>query len=299
VSRFALAVATVLVACVPISLANADSSATASKSNTVSTAKALRKAHWASNVKVSFQSGRFRYRSDGVPKQGVLSEYSVPNPGVVVPNETNSHVAPSSQVVNKQAYDFSLSTKPRKANKITKVETGPVGVTINGALVFNPYEGDGKTVAMASNFTLKDAAGNDVPFLDPCNGHPSPGPVYAYHYHGLPPCVTKTVDKKNGPSHIIGVAFDGYPIYGDRDINGRKIKAKQLDRCNGIKSPTPEFPKGIYHYVLLNIPAAHSSIACFKGKVDTRLGAPYPEARAFGMTLCGLPTEAGRPARHR
>ena len=27
------------------------------------------------------------------------------------------------------------------------------------------------------------------------------------------------------------------------------ITASQLDACNGITSPTPEFPDGIYHYV--------------------------------------------------
>lgn len=257
-----LALAAVLAVSAPAVLASAKGTSTSKPTTT----KALRKAGWQSNVAVSFSSGSFRFRSDGVPKQGVLKEYAVPNPGVVVPNETNSHIAPSSEVVKRQFYDFPITTEPRRAKKATSVFTGPVGVTISGALLFNPYEGDGETVAMASNFTLTNAAGEEVPFLDPCNGHPSPGPVYAYHYHGLPPCVTELVDKKNGPSHIIGVAFDGFPIYGDRDIHGRKIKAGQLDKCNGIKkSPTPEFPHGIYHYVVLDIPAAKSSIDCFRG----------------------------------
>src|SRR5690348_8109371 len=65
----------------------------------VSTAAALRQAGWQSNVKVSFLGAGFRYRSDGVPRQGILDEYAVPNPGVVVPNETNSHVAPRTEVV--------------------------------------------------------------------------------------------------------------------------------------------------------------------------------------------------------
>jgi hypothetical protein len=64
------------------------------------------------------------------------------------------------------------------------------------------------------------------------------------------------------------VAFDGFPIYGDRDIDGKQVKGKQLDKCNGIKSPTPEFPKGIYHYVLLNVKTKQSSPACFSGKVS-------------------------------
>lgn len=262
-----LAVALVLLLlAVPAALAANKGSA--KKSKPTSTAKALKKAKWASNVSNSYAEGSFRFRSDGVPKRGVLKEYAVPNPGVVVPNETNSHIAPSSEVVKKQVYNFEITTEPRTAKKPTDIFTGPVGVMISGALLFNPYEGDGETVAMASNFTLTNAAGEAVPFLDGCNGHPSPGPVYAYHYHGLPVCVTETVDKSKGPSHIIGVAFDGFPIYGDRDIKGRQIKAGQLDRCNGITSPTPEFPQGIYHYVVLDIPDKKSSIDCFRGRVE-------------------------------
>ena len=92
-----------------------------------------------------------------------------------------------------------------------------------------------------------------------------------YHYHGLPKCVTKQVDTATGPSHIIGIAFDGYPIYGDRDIAGKQLTSTDLDSCNGITSPTPEFPHGVYHYVLLDVADASSSIRCFTGTVDSSL----------------------------
>lgn len=289
--RWALGLLTVaLVASVPVALASAQSSSK-QKSKPTSTAKALRKAKWSSNVSASFSEGSFRYRSNGVPKSGVLKEYAVPNPGVVVPNATNSHIAPSSEVVKKQLYNFEITTEPRRAKKPTDIFTGPVGVMINGALLFNPYEGDGETVAMASNFTLTNAAGEQVPFLDGCNGHPSPGPIYAYHYHGLPVCVTEKVDKSKGPSHIIGVAFDGFPIYGDRDVNGKQIKAGQLDRCNGIKSPTPEFPQGIYHYVVLDIPDMKSSIDCFRGRVKDLPEGAYRvtrDGKAIPKLVCTL-----------
>ncbi len=86
-----------------------------------------------------------------------------------------------------------------------------------------------------------------------------------YHYHGLPTCITSVVDGASGPSHLIGVAFDGFPIYGSRDSHSNLITASQLDSCNGIFSPTPEFPQGIYHYVLLSAPGTASSIKCFAG----------------------------------
>ena len=199
----------------------------------------------------------------------MTSEYAVPNPGVVVPTAKTSHVASSSKAIKPQDYDFRITTSPKKVKKVTSVEVGPVGVMMSGALLYNPYEGDGTTVAMASNFTIKDSKGKDVPFVDPCSGHPAPSPVNAYHYHGLPKCVKRQVDKKKGPSHIIGVAFDGFPIYGNRDIHGKVIKPWQLDRCNGIKSRTPEFHKGngIYHYVLPKTTTAKSSMSCFHGRV--------------------------------
>ncbi|MEO7963228.1 MAG: YHYH protein [Gemmatimonadaceae bacterium] len=154
---------------------------------------------------------------------------------------------------------------PKKALRPTSTSLGTIGVMISGAALFNPYEGDGVTVATASNFTVKNAAGKDVAFLDACNGHPTP--FGSYHYHALPPCVTAIVEVASGPSHIIGVAFDGYPIYGDRDINGKQLTAANLDQCSGVTSATPEFPNGIYHYVLLNTSNASSSIRCFAGEV--------------------------------
>lgn len=144
-----------------------------------------------------------------------------------------------------------------------------IGVIVSGATLFNPYEGDGTTVATASNFFVKASDGTKVWFLDTCNGHPTPRGQY--HYHALPVCITKKVDKANGPSHVLGIAFDGYPIYGDRDMHVKKIAAAKLDRCNGLTSATPEFPSGVYHYVLLNVATSRSSIRCFTGKVNASL----------------------------
>ena len=255
-----------------------DPEATAAKS----TKSAMKNAKWAKSVKLSFSEGVMRWRSDGLPNHSVLPEYAIPNFGVIVPNESNSHVESSDEAIKAQDYDLRIPTSPEKADKKTKVKTGPIGVMISGAMVYNPYEGDGETVALASNFTIKNDEGEDVPFADACNAHPSP--FKAYHYHGRPDCVTKQVDKKKGPSHIIGVAFDGFPIYGDRDINGKQVKGSQLDSCNGIKSPTPEFPKGIYHYVLLNVKTKQSSPACFRGKIRRDL---LHEQRRLRM-LCPL-----------
>jgi hypothetical protein len=87
---------------------------------------------------------------------------------------------------------------------------------------------------------------------------------------------------------VIGFALDGFPIYGDRDIKGKQLTAKNLDQCNGIYSATPEFPKGIYHYVLLGTADVRSSIACFHGVVDSSQIQAMPNMGG-GMGMPGMP----------
>lgn len=207
------------------------------------------------------------YISDGLPNHERDAQYAVPTGGVVVPDASTATATDDPTVA--QSYDYLIPLTPTKAATTTPTSLGVIGVMISGASLFNPYEGDGATVATQSNFSVKDANGNDVWFLDDCSGHPTP--MGQYHYHALPKCVTASVDEATGPSHIIGIAFDGYPIYGDRDINGKQLTAADLDECNGITSATPEFPGGVYHYVLLDVADSTSSIRCFSGVVDESL----------------------------
>ena len=202
--------------------------------------------------------------SDGLPDHERQAEYALPDDGVMVPDVSTASAAADPTVA--QSYDYLIPMTPTFDPTHPDTSLGVIGVMISGAAMFNPYEGDGSTVATQSNFSVTDDAGNQVWFLDDCAGHPTP--MGQYHYHGLPTCVTAEVDTADGPSHIIGIAFDGFPIYGDRDIDGDPVTADQLDECNGITSPTPEFPDGTYHYVLLDVADSTSSIRCFSGVVD-------------------------------
>jgi YHYH protein len=229
------------------------------------TETAMQTAKWGTNVSVSFANGMMRYRSNGVPNHPRQTEYALPRPGSPPGRLSEATAYASADPTRERSYDFQISLTPTKAAQSTPTNLGTIGVMISGAALFNPYEGDGTTVAMSSNFTVPNAAGKRIAFLDSCNGHPTP--MGDYHYHALPPCVTSMVDVVGGPSHIIGVAFDGYPIYGDRDMSGAQITASQLDKCSGMTSVTPEFPRGVYHYVLLSSADATSSIRCFTGNV--------------------------------
>ena len=240
------------------------------------TKEAIGSTGWGDNVTVTFEDGKFRYVSDGYPNHALNDEYVMPDdasPCVPHPTPDCTHVEPLSTAVSANPIDLEITTSPELVDTTTSSPFGAMGVMISGVNVYNPYEGDGVTVAMNANFTLKNDQGNDVPFMDDCSGHPSPHPQEAYHYHGAPPCVMDQVDEENGPSHIIGFAFDGFPIYGNRDINGDLIDPTVLDECNGVDSPTPEFPEGFYHYVLLDVMTEQSTVRCMHGKLDGPLAA--------------------------
>jgi hypothetical protein len=235
------------------------------------TAAAARAAGWGDNVHVTFGDGTFRYRSNGVPNHPIADQYLMPDDGSVCKFTVQPdcmHVEARSSAVSQYRIDYTITTRPELVHDTYSVPAGPMGLSISGAPIYNPFEGDGTTVAMNSNFTIANAQGQQVAFMDHCMGHPSPHPAGQYHYHGLSPCLTDQVDEHHGPSHIIGMAFDGFPIYGDRDIDGHQIDAASLDECNGLTSPTPEFPDGIYHYVMLDVPTAQSTVRCLHGRLD-------------------------------
>jgi hypothetical protein len=145
---------------------------------------------------------------------------------------------------------------------------------LSGEAIFNPYEGGANPPpAMSDNVSYTFTSGGvtyTAMFIDQCNSHPTPiANGYDWHHHGNPTCLVASVDGASGPSHIIGIALDGFPIYGGRDIDGNIIATSRLDACNGITSPTPEFPSGAYHYVLpLNVTGSQSSINCYRGTVS-------------------------------
>ena len=246
---------------------SSSASGASSSPSTTTTQDVLASAAWGENVEVTLGDTTIEFASDGIPNHSRQAEYAVPNDGVRVPDASTAHAVADPTVA--QNYAYALTTAPTFAAAPTDTSLGAIGLMISGATLFNPYEGDGSTVATASNFSIKNAQGEDVWFLDDCSGHPTP--MGQYHYHALPACVTAMVDDTGGASHIIGVALDGFPIYGDRDVSGNAVTAAQLDVCNGITSPTPEFPDGIYHYVLLPTSDSRSSIGCLAGVVDASL----------------------------
>jgi len=169
-----------------------------------------------------------------------------------------------------QGSSVTINICPAIAATTTATGGGAIGYLISGTAMFDPFEMDASTPAVADNasYTFTDGSGasQTAYFLDPCDSH-SNGTTW--HAHGNPDCVTSQVDTSTGASHIIGVALDGFPIYGGRDINGNIINVLQLDSCNGITSATPEFPGGAYHYVLpIGVTTKNASLNCYSGTVS-------------------------------
>ena len=110
---------------------------------------------------------------------------------------------------------------------------GQIGVSGNGVAIFNPSAGAG--LNPPSGFSW--VAAGESPFVnsgeDSCGGHPEQNGIYHYHdphfldcwkagssmasyndYYGATQFNGDNIRHPDGHSKIIGIAFDGFPIYG-------------------------------------------------------------------------------------
>lgn len=216
------------------------------------TQKIAEQAGWTENVTVSFENDYLIVRSNGLPKQEILHAYQALS---LLDNKTIYVVEPQAMRIR-----VPIPLQPRLAHEKTPTHIGIIGIAINGALIYSPYDADGRTYALEVNFVV-----NTIPFIDDCNGHPNPFALQ-YHYHGIPYCLTKSIDHPGEHSRLLGYLLDGFPIYGPQDTAGKIITPAALDACNGHFGPTPEFPAGIYHYHFTR--EAPYSIPCYTGEVN-------------------------------
>lgn len=122
---------------------------------------------------------------------------------------------------------------------------GEVGVMTDGIMLFNAFDAGGR-----------DAGAWEV--QDSCEGHPMMAGVY--HFHTLTSCI-----KNISVHHVIGWAFDGFPITGpDVKGSGDVLTTSDLDACHGITSKVTIDGKSVttYHYVMTqDFPY---SVSCFR-----------------------------------
>jgi hypothetical protein len=271
-----LSVAAIAVGCTS-GISSSSTTTTTTQTNQYVTA--YKAASWGTTVTVTYPSScEMTITTTGLPNYTPNPYYLAPATGT---QAVVAHTAVTNMALALVAYatviepslkgsSATINICPAKASTTTATGLGAIGYLISGTAMFNPFEMDATTAAVADNASYTFTDTNNVQqtayFLDQCASH-SNGTTW--HAHGNPNCVTSQVDTSTGPSHIIGVALDGFPIYGGRDINGNVITVSQLDACNGITSATPEFPSGAYHYVLpIGVTSQYASINCFSGTVS-------------------------------
>ncbi|KAK3094850.1 hypothetical protein FSP39_007021 [Pinctada imbricata] len=142
-----------------------------------------------------------------------------------------------------QNYVITIPKTPTHATVTGCLSLGAIGITRTGVAIYNPLTGG-----------LDNAVeGATQEQFDSCDGHASPGG--AYHYHKLPDsCLYRgEVDE------FIGVAVDGFPIYGPRISETDEISEDELDICHG------KYVNGAYRYYVTKI--FPYFMGCFKGVV--------------------------------
>ncbi len=274
------------------------SGSTGGTSTAASLAAGYRQAKWQAGVTVSFSGDcTMSYTSSGNPSHGLAAYYLVPVQAggtvVAVTPYGGLQLGIGTLPLSTRSTTYTFNICPATAARTTTIAGGAMGWMLSGAALFNAFEGDQSTVATRDNvsvtFTDSQGATQRAAFLDNCAGHQAPQ-ANQYHYHGWSACLRDAAgDGTTGASHLIGIALDGFPIYGDRDLNGNRVATTALDECNGITSPTPEFPGGVYHYVLPEGSlSAQSAPRCYRGTVPAQLAVQM----ALNASLCVTPGTA-------
>jgi hypothetical protein len=151
-------------------------------------------------------------------------------------------------------YAAPIKLTPKKVDKLTTIDAA-VGVAVNGVPIYdyssqgeldlNSYDEKHDTLALGQ--------------LDNCGGHAGRGDDY--HYHVSPTCMIDAMNNKANDA-IIGWAYDGYPLYGNKNPDGSEIVSGELDLCNGQADQTFG-----YRYQTSTTPPY--IIQCLVGEVDT------------------------------
>jgi hypothetical protein len=147
--------------------------------------------------------------------------------------------------IKAQSFSYTLPANPQKTG--FNCIGGMVGIARNGVVIFDGLD--------AGN---RDAVAWEV--QDACGGHPQSSGVY--HYHSLPSCLTQS---KANKSKLVGYAFDGFPIFNGRDLDGNRYTNAELDACHGTTSTVKLDGEKVrtYHYEATR--EFPYTVSCFRG----------------------------------
>ncbi|MBU0800101.1 MAG: YHYH protein [Alphaproteobacteria bacterium] len=193
--------------------------ATSSNSNRCAAVKSsVEDAGFSDSVTVKCDEEHAYMSSDVYPDHDMMT--GIVNTNEQVPVPAKEYAAP-------------VRLSPRLTNTPVTRDSS-LGVAVNGVPIFD-YTGGGE---MSIEELYHHQTQHDTILtqqLDECGGHAGRGDDY--HYHKSPNCMIEQM-KNAGDNAIIGWAFDGFPIYGDKNPDGSEIPEGVLDVCNGQPDET-------------------------------------------------------------
>ncbi len=146
------------------------------------------------------------------------------------------------------ANGWKIPLKPAIAEVTTSAVDGPIGVAVNGVLIFNPCKQGG----------CQNGDTKVLGELDSCNGHA--GRADDYHYHAAPICLMQGRAANYWDTHPVGWALDGFAIYGYNDADGRVASRDSV--CGGNTGTVANGPQGYSYHVT---DASPYVLSCFRG----------------------------------
>lgn len=183
-----------------------------------------------------------------------------------------------------QSYTFRVPLKPVVAAQPTPSAHSSFAVALNG-VPFEPGTAEFWNFDPSAGWKYEAMSGKIDLGLDQHNAHVQPNG--AYHYHGLPVGLITKLGGDGKEMRLVGYAADGFPVYTSygyadpKDAHSplKKLRSSyqvkkgtrpngpggtydgtftqdfeyvagsgDLDECNGVVGPTPEYPEGIFHY---------------------------------------------------
>ncbi|CBY20369.1 unnamed protein product [Oikopleura dioica] len=167
-----------------------------------------------------------------------------------IPDHNACAAAPQS-TVDVQNYSYKIPREPvyrtRNLEDFETTNMGEIGFAINGVPFYNPYDA-----------ACCDAGLYELHALDLCYAHPN-GQGGKYHYHVWSPCIAECT----GASEFVGIALDGFPIYGP-GINpdtGMVWSQSDMDFCGG-----KEVDGKYAYYVTVDFPYV---LQCYRGETSS------------------------------
>ena len=146
------------------------------------------------------------------------------------------------------ANGWKIPLAPAIAASTTAAVDGPIGIAVNGVMIFNPCKQGG--CANGDTKVLGE--------LDVCNGHA--GRADDYHYHAAPTCLMATKAANYWDTHPVGWALDGFAIFGYNNADG--TVATRDSSCGGNTTAVSNAPAGYSYHVT---DASPYVLACFRG----------------------------------